>query len=267
MLLFRALVLFGMSIATAHATLISIDADNYAAWTDVSQELRGVHLSTYTNLGGTPPRFDALYAVPIASTAPGITGPMQFGHLPVSGWRNDDFRNTFQAINCMNGTADCQGYDPFYQFGVLRADFETLTDFVEIRTLMPDHAPDGGLLYAFGMDGTLLTSCRVPGGGAIDRVPGYGSLEGPPCGARIATYGCEPDEPYNCLHVYTAHIARDTADIAFVMWGGRDEDSSVALFDVFTVNAVNVPEPGTLSLLLASLLGVLGLGRKKAAAR
>ena len=134
------LVLLLAAVPGAQATIITLDADDFAAGTDLSMAFPGVTLSV---VGPGYPTSPPVLSV-TASTFVPTTGSRVFGHGPVfpEHWREPGFLS-------------------------LRIDFSSLALWVAID-ILSDDTSDFGYLQAFGpgdiLLGTATTAQLGPGG-------------------------------------------------------------------------------------------------------
>jgi hypothetical protein len=219
-----AIAVLGLVATAAHAEIITIDPDNYAAGTNLSSSIAGVGLSGYSkDFSGGAVAHDAVYAAsdPHCATNPSeckaVTGAHVFSKesdgvedfLGGVWFEANAARHCFEASLCSGG------------FSALLIDFATPTDFVEISGKFRSDSP---LLYAFDASRNFL-------GGGCCTTPGQ----------------------WNSFTTGTSLFQSATANISYVIAAGWSASSSL---DVLRYNDVSsVPAPGTALLFAAGLAG------------
>lgn len=134
---------------TVYADIVTVEPDDFADGTDISNSFPGVTLSFADG--------SAVFATPVTSTTPS-TGTRGFGNSP-----------TNDLLAGFNTTTP----DPFSVAGlspssqVLRVDFATPTNFVSIDVI-PDDSNDPSRLAAYDAAGNLLDTDGDPGVGVAD---------------------------------------------------------------------------------------------------
>jgi len=262
---FQRQLVLALLVATAggpaHATLITIDAANYTVGTDISTVAPGVTLSTFTNVGDVVGRFDPVF---IQENPFGTDlEPRAFGHADLPGpsdvpWNFHNMRGGAQPC-LQDGSCDP---DVFSRFYALYASFSLPTDYVSVNVHYNQFGYDGSLLRAFDSFGNVLSTCRV-WGSSQDRNPQSGlfpDLDSPDCGAIQRRYDC--DQANNCASDYTAFISLPASDIAYVLWGSDNSDSTGA--SISSLQFRSVPEPATFGLLAIGGLMAAFTRRKRA---
>lgn len=142
--------------ASAHATIITLDADRLAAGTDVTNAIGGASLWSYSQAG------TSTYAPTISRlSVMGSSGSRVFGRSG-AGYSPENFRELNAAYNCMLGHPYSCG-DGYQTMQLL---FDRPTDYVGIETDWRDDHPG---LYAFDASGRLLFSCLGLSAGPCSR--------------------------------------------------------------------------------------------------
>ncbi|MBM0104779.1 PEP-CTERM sorting domain-containing protein [Steroidobacter sp. S1-65] len=229
---------------SAHATLITIDPDDYAHGTDLSQIAPGLTLQALhqanTSRDPVPNSFYAPVYLPIVAAdcdfrCGNLNGEREFGFLSPSGSVLEGFGRIEGNSWCLSATQAGLGSSYCRDgFTVLEMTFENPTDFLQVETAW---GSDASSLMAFNSAGERLFWCTA---NEQNRV----------CdGVQIVTSGLGG-------HSSTFTIARDTGDIARVIFGGFMGSASIGGI------TYNVPEPGTLALFALGLWG-LGLARRR----
>lgn len=227
------LCMFGM----AHATLITIDPDNFAPGEDISNATPGVTLSTYskdwTDLSTS--HFSPIRAVFCDQCSTGaFNGENVFG--------TNAGNPTF--IDAAHVLPDREFEEPYVAF---RADFTNPTNYVQILggAFGPGNTELG--LFAFDSEDNLIGSC-VSGGEDLPSTPGCDLLLGLPTPGRDpALY-----DPW-ALTVNTA-----TFNISYVIAGGLLNGQVVK-----SMSFVSVPEPSSWALMALGVILILVVQRKR----
>jgi hypothetical protein len=247
-----ASLLLGSS--AANASLVTIDANSFATGTDVSNVTEGVTLSSMWTPDAPvsdPPDPIAwnFSPVTIVACADGtydcstIAGPNVFGHENHVGWNSTVFANEGRAKNYLAG-------DPVLSIQhteVFRADFTNATNFVQL-IVGGAHNNDYPRVDFWDTSGALIESCSTPDGGGYNpacNVVNLGDLGGVDVGFR---------QPW------LISLTTPNYDIGFITSGGWAGGQFVTQL---TFN--EVPEPGTLALMLVGAIGV-ALRRKRESA-
>jgi hypothetical protein len=211
--------------APASATLVTIDADSFAAGTDISTAFSGVTLSSIAYQGSGNYVIGSVVA---EESYRAVTGTNVFGNGTGFGGWNDTF-----APDCMLTLRACG----FAGSNAMLIEFDTLTDYV---ALQGNWISDGASIWLYDENQVRIGSC--------DSVFGYASTACyQPLGPNANGYGNNWELSFSSL----------TANIKYVLASGQA--AGVGL-DALTYNSV--PEPGVLALFGVGLLGLF-LGRRQ----
>lgn len=266
--LFRALLiqvaLAGIfAAASANASLISVEPDNYAPGTDLSTNSahHGVALATWSSNGQGAYGFSPVYAAvdPTCETDSGscnyaVSGTNVFSSTPDGdgfgmAWNADTSAvDTFQIL----GESFCNCRDPFRGLLII---FDGQTDYVEISGRFWSDVP---VLWAFDSDLNWL--------GVSDHNSWVHLVSDIPC-FLYGDVSCEQG-PSGARNVLTTSYRSQSGatDIAYVLAGGWSASASLDLLR-FNAPSHSVPEPGTLALLSLGLIGVGFVRRRRTCAR
>lgn len=253
----------------ASAALITVDAANYTQGTDISTISPGATFSTYTNIGAPGGHFTPVHVV--QNRWGSDIAPNAFGHgllgLPQPPGSSQaavewNFHNIWRGAEECLIYGNCIGTNEV--FYALHVAFDTPTDYVGVNVHYDRESIDGSILRAFDIAGNVIATCRVWGAGqaGTDRDPQSGlfpTATSPNCGDRYRRYDCSRTG-VPCASDFTAFISTPGVNIAFVMWGSESESATQSTISSLTYRGV--PEPATLSLLLAGLAGVFVIRRK-----
>jgi PEP-CTERM motif-containing protein len=263
------LLLSALFAAPASATLITVNAGDYALGTDISTISPGATFSTYTSVGPAGVRFDPVTIV--ANALGADIAPNAFGHglRDVPGGSTAipwNFHNVYDhgagAEGCLSG-GDCSS-----RFYVLHAAFDTPTNYVGVDVHYDENGLDGSILRAFDSTGTLLATCKV--WGVVDRDPQVPTLPGvnptptsPNCGNQYRRYDCNSSGT-QCATDNIAFISLPSANIAYVLWGSEAASATYASISSLTYDDMtSVPEPASLGMFaLGGILAVIARRRR-----
>ena len=187
-----------LEFSQAQAATIMVEPDNFAVGVDIRSAFPGVTLSVQ----GEPST--QVIVVDGYSTFVGknvaTTGTKMFGQSPATESAIPDAEKNWDEST----------------FGLLRADFASPVDYVQIDLIFDDD--DTGFLKAFDAGGNLLATFTGQGDGR--------GTSSPYC-------------PPFCSPSVTASITRPTADIAYILAGGTGAEGHY--LDNLQVHAVPLP--------------------------
>jgi hypothetical protein len=220
--------------APSHAVLVTIDADDYAVGTDLSNASSGLTLSAFSWAGGmfdpavSTPTSSAIFAA-MCSTGSGDTfcnlfdGPQVFSGGSMYGQSPTvlfaQVNNAYHALRLMNE----ERTEYVSAFNVLRVDFDSPTSLAQV--VLGAGGWGSSWVAAFGADGQPVANCI-----------GFTSC------AQILT-----PEQYG---VQRLTVDTDVSNIAFIIAGGGDNYSRIKSV------GFDVPEPATFGLFALGLLGI-----------
>jgi hypothetical protein len=209
---------------SSHAILVTLDADDFAPGTNVSNLLDGVAIRRVSRTPGSTLYGDVNVTACSSSNYCGsYDGLHQFG---------GNFWEPFEAGRCVAFNQGCGG---FYQsFNALEIALAAPTDYVSMQTHMLSDAPGVAVLTS---EGTLF-NCMPP-------------LSSQGCSW---TRGPELSDGF----FWTVEITVPEKSIERVWFGAPSGASRVGQI------TVNVPEPATLALFAAALLGFGFTSRRSA---
>jgi hypothetical protein len=229
-----------LATSAAQADLITIDADVYAPGTDVSNVFDGVSLAhlTFTSAGM---QSTAVYAAGCAdvsnpNSACSAIGPASFGYQASTGSINGFWYSTGSPIiNCVNQNYSyCYNSTPQH---LLEVSFDSATGLVQFEST---YGSDFPWVWALDAAGNVLSLTPQQ---TIHQNPGPG---GGPFGYQTVT-----------LSSTTANISR----VIIAGNGGYVRVDGITYDGIST--AASVPEPETLGLLLAGLVGAVVTTRRR----
>jgi hypothetical protein len=245
----RLVILIAGLIAAmpVHATIITIDASDFAANSSISGI--GASFSVFGNEDGSVGYEPLLARASFIPTA----GANLFGSSSTS-----MFGGMLDAFPCLVNPS-CVGNS----FRMLRVDFDSPTDYVSMRAVVSEWT-DPGAMWAFRRDGSFISSCHFFGATSHGYTPQYSTTlfghEGGPCGSA-QSIGCDDSDPSECFTYYNSiAIASSSPEIAFVLFGGYAQSWNRHSADRISYS---VPEPGTLAMLSLGLLGAFAVRRRR----
>lgn len=222
---------FLLSPAAARAELVVIDANAYAAGTNITNMFAGLSMATLTPAGSNTLNSVRSEITISASSYASYFGSHSLGIIH-SGENYAYCRErTLQGLT----TSDCQLYR------VQEFSFASATNFFEIEAAT---GPDGISMWAFDAAGNLLSHCFA-----------WGSPSGP-CG--VVNYN------YAGLGKYTLTFNQTQTNIARVVVGGWYGTANITRLTYNNTSVQGVPEPGTLAMMAIAMVGV-GLRRRRRA--
>jgi hypothetical protein len=266
-----SLLLLALASAPASATLITVDAADYALGTDISTISPGVTFSTFTDYGADGVRFDPVTVV--TNFVGADIAPHAFGHN-ARGSSSTNFRNVFRGAEPCLFQGVCDPFPDNYFYALLVA-FDAPTDYVEVDVHHTEIWIDGSVLRAYDKAGNTLATCRVRGTGSTSdpqfTIPGVGvDPSMPTCGDQYRRYesgfGGIPIgecDSRDCATDTMAFISLPNAAISYVMWGGEAPNATGSVISRLTYNNIGVPEPGSLGLLAVGGLLAATLRRRR----
>lgn len=213
-----------LATSAAQAHLVTIDADTYASGTDVSDAFGGVTLSHVTFTEGGR-QSGAVYAVDCTAGTRGCDGTNAFA------WQKTNGKGVpyWSATSDLIGNCLLQNQSYCYSRGqqLLEVSLDQATDFIRF---------DSSLTYlpwawAFDAAGNLLSLTPVS---MFDQALGRQSMA----------------------------LSSASGNISRLIIGGNDGYSIVNSIS-YNAKPTNIPEPETLALLMAGLLGVVVSSRQR----
>lgn len=220
-----------MATSAARADLITIDADAYAPGTDVSNVFDGVTLShvTFTAAGV---QSSAVYAAGCSGSRCSALGAASFGWQNASGNINPTWYSTARYINtCLS---QIRSYCYAEGQHVLEVSLDTATDFIQFDSTHLSDWPD---VWAFDAAGNLLSLTAQ------------------------RTVHQPFASPYDFGH-QTVTLTSALSDISRIFISGNGGWNTI---DSISFNAPvgSVPEPETLAMMMAGLLGIAVTTRRR----
>src|SRR5688500_20134263 len=132
--------------ASANANIVMLDADSYAAGTDVTHAIQGAALWSYSQVG------TSTYAPTVSHiSVMGTAGSRVFARSG-PGYSPENFRELSAAYNCQLG----HPYSCGDGYQTMQLVLDRPTDYVRFEADWRDDRPG---LYAFDAAGALLFSC------------------------------------------------------------------------------------------------------------
>lgn len=229
-----------MATSAAQADLITIDADAYAPGTNVSNAFAGVTLShlTFTSTGT---QSDGVYAAGCAPGAPvcNALGTASFGWQNAAGTTLASWNSTASYIgNCLS---QIRSYCYAERQNLLSVSLDTATDFIQFDST---YGSDFPYVWALDAAGNILTTVVKQVTILQSNAPGTGN-----------TYGHQQVTVTSAL----GNIAR----IVIAGNGGYSTVDSITWNGPAAAPVANVPEPETLAMMLAGLLGIAVTTRRR----
>jgi hypothetical protein len=223
-----------MACGSAHATLVTIDSNNYAAGTDISNAISGVSLSLWSYDQSTPLNPATYAPIFVADCGSHCAGGRYDGTKMIArSGSGGSFSNP-------QGSTRYPTWDhttpPPSSFSVLRADFLNPTNYVQIISATHGMSGDPPQLAAFDAGGALLGVCNV--GTTYSPTNSF-------CDVQSLSLG-EWDE---FRSVFRLSINTGSNNIAFIAAGG-----SSASAEVFSLAFSDVPEPSSMSLMILGIV-------------
>jgi hypothetical protein len=214
---------------SADAGLVTVDANYFAAGTDVSTATPGVTLSNFS-VGAGVATFAPIYATydpNVAATGTNVLG---------EGYWGEDFAK-YAILDIAQGNA------PSFGLSVFRADFGQATNYVDLLgSFSQGEGPrtwEDSRMDAFDQDGNLVATCSFgAAAGTSGVLPTVGQQFG------CATY-LGPSSNYAGVADFDLQIATTDADISTIVFGSTLGAAAAPT----RLEFYDVPEPGTLALL------------------
>lgn len=222
-----ALIPFMFVCGVANATLVTFDAHDYAAGTNLTDLSPELHLQMIASPAGGPVQVGS-YDVQSLHSSSGVIPPGYFGGIgsPFGGALTE----LSTGYGCYAASQTGQPMSSFCNegFSFLEVTFNVATDFVEIVGGFGSSL--GGTLWAFNAAGELI------GSGGPSAIYGEGQ--------------------------YGSSVSLAEAAIARVVYGASLDAGAIAAGSI-SYNSYNIPEPETMLLMLTGLSGLLLAGRRR----
>lgn len=230
-----------MATSAAHADLITIDADGYAPGTDVSHAFGGVTLS-HLSFSSAGMQRNSVYARDCAGAVCNALGTASFGYQTANGNISSNWYSDGSTIgNCLRQTYSfC--YNSSIPQALLEVSLDAATDFIQFDST---YGSDWPYVWALDAAGNILSTVTKQ----VTILQPYGPGTGTTYGHQMVT------------------VTSSLGNIARIVISGGGGYSTV---DSITWNGpsapvANVPEPETLAMMLAGLVGIAVTTRRRRA--
>lgn len=235
----KTLAVIGLvvSSASAHATLITLNAVDYAAGTDLSTISAGLSIKGIVGVVQDPSLPNAFYETGIVSlhSSSSLVPPGMFARADTMGPNWGTIGETAHCYQAALGGASLGSCNE--GFNLLEFNFDTPTDFVQVVGGFSDNIGPG--FVAFDAAGNVLGGCNATGFTQLTACSGYSVL-------GDAQFGLS--------------LTLDTSLISRVWFGAYLPAGDIAA-SAISYNR-NVPEPATI-FLFGGALALMGMGVRR----